>query len=486
MDFIRQLKLIDANSIALAEGHRQLTYKQLITQVEQTAAWLSQQDASVVAFHAQNSIQWVITDLACQLAGVACLPLPEFFSKEQIQHCLQSSRADLFIATNSKLLITDATQVLSEEYLHSGLNAWKINHNKVAITTLPSGTGKITFTSGSTGQPKGVCLSNEHQWQVAMSLAEVINIQRPKHLCILPLATLLENIAGVYTPLLCGGEVIIPAPQESGLSGSSDLNLAALTRCISDHQPHSLILIPQLLSALITGCEQGWHPPPSLKFVAVGGAKVDAQLIDQARDYGIPVYEGYGLSECGSVVALNTPQAEKKGSAGRVLPHCDVNIVDGEIHVSGASFLGYLNQPESYYPDNVATGDLGTVDDEFLNISGRSKTLIITSFGRNISPEWIESKLLAKYWLQQCAVVGEAQSHLSALLLAPDTISNQLIDQWLTKVNQELPDYARVLSWLRLPDDQWAHLLTANGRPKRQLIEQKLADDINHLYQQIA
>jgi long-subunit acyl-CoA synthetase (AMP-forming) len=302
-------------------------------------------------------------------------------------------------------------------------------------------------------------------------------------LCLLPLATLLENVAGVYAPLLSGGEIILPDAATRGLSGSSGLDLRALLRCIDAARPHSMILLPQLLRALVGACEQGWNPPSSLRFVAVGGARISAELVILARRCGIPVYEGYGLSECGSVVALNAPAQDRLGSVGCVLPHCSVDVDDGELVVTGASHLGYVGEPGSWHPRRVATGDLGTVDTAgFVRVSGRKKSVLISSYGRNISPEWVESELLAQPLLSHCAVVGEGRPFLSAVIGAPDAVGDERIEQWLVTVNRRLPDYARVGAWLRLEPLLWAALLTPNGRPRRADIERVLAADIEQLY----
>ena len=85
------------------------------------------------------------------------------------------------------------------------------------------------------------------------------------------------------------------------------LDAARLLGTLSREQPNSLILVPELLQVLVVAAERGWQPPASLQFVAVGGAKVSRELLERADAAGIPVYEGYGLSECASVVCLNTP-----------------------------------------------------------------------------------------------------------------------------------------------------------------------------------
>ncbi len=119
-----------------------------------------------------------------------------------------------------------------------------------ASVSMPTGTNKITFTSGSTGTPKGVCLSNESQWQVARSIDCAFQQDEVNHLCILPLSTLLENIAGIYAPLLHGGTVQLASASARGFEGSRLVNPQALLKLINDVQPTSIILVPDLLMVL--------------------------------------------------------------------------------------------------------------------------------------------------------------------------------------------------------------------------------------------
>lgn len=469
--------------IALEDERGSLSYRQLMEKVEALALWLSGQPVSVVGLIADNSRDWVLVDLASQMAGRVCLPIPAFFSEEQTRHCLTG--VDLLISDQQSVIETPVSAE-SVSVLGTRLFAQHISQPEGRTchgeTALPDETQKITFTSGSTGNPKGVCLSLKHQWQVAQSLAEVIDIAQPRHLCLLPLATLLENIAGIYVPLLCGGRVILPDASQRGLSGSSGLDLPALLACIQQHKPNTLILLPQLLQALVVACQQGWQPPESLTFMAVGGGKVAPSLIEQARRAGLPVYEGYGLSECASVVALNTPGNDQPGSVGKCLPHCQVTVEDDEIVVSGASFLGYMGQPESWYPQAVRTSDLGSVDGTWLTIHGRKKNLLISSFGRNISPEWVESAVLAMPLMTQCVVLGDGKPNLVALVSAADAVSDEAIRDWIASVNTSLPDYARIKNWSRLETAVWQPYLTANGRPRRDLIAKDFAGLVEDLY----
>ena len=461
---------------ALLDSVQQLTYRDLAEKVSTLADWLTGQKVQVLGLHLQNCIDWVIIDLACQDAGVVCVPLPTFFSDSQIEHCLQQAGIDTLVsATNVSL---SAGDVLQCPVIDRHIQVLKIS---ALPANLPKGSQKITFTSGSTGKPKGVCLSIDHQWQVAQSLADHINMLYPRHSCLLPLSTLLENIAGVYTPMLCGGTVQI-ADDHRGLSGSSGLDSKALFNWISVSQPETLILLPQLLSAMVGAIEQGWLPPDSLHFVAVGGSRVSPSLIKQARNLGIPVYQGYGLSECGSVVALNTPREDRIDQAGKVLPHCRVHIENSEVIVDSPCHLGYLGQPESWYPKRIATGDLGSLDKGYLTINGRRKNLLISSFGRNINPEWLESELLGTGAISQCMVVGDDRPYVAALISAPKKYADDMLADRIHTLNATLPDYAQIKRWLRVPDEHWRPLMTANGRIQRSHANQQMASLINELY----
>lgn len=478
--------LIPEGAIALTSGNYRVTYSDLFAEVKQRTIWLREMKSKVVALHSGNTAEWVLIDLACQELGLVFIPLPAFFTANQIQGCLRRAGVDTLLSDKSEIPDLIDSQFSSRPYFEhlasiNAIHVWRNAHARGA--DLPLATQKITFTSGSTGNPKGVCLSTEHQWRVAQSLADAIGIRYPKHLCLLPLSTLLENIAGVYTPLLCGGEVVIPSDHERGMLGSSGLDEHALLSCINRIKPHSLILVPQLLTLLVQACVKGWQSPETIKFIAVGGGKVSPQLIQQARQLGLPVYQGYGLSECGSVVALNTPAHDSVDSVGQVLPHCEVVIENNEIVVTGSTHLGYMEDSLTWYPEKVHTGDVGRLQNGFLSIDGREKNILITSFGRNVSPEWIESVLMAKPLFSQCVVLGDAKPFLVALVTAPMSVDDDVISSWVEYCNQTLPDYARVGDWLRTTDRELQPCITANGRPQREQIKSQFNERLNQLYQ---
>ena len=218
-------------------------------------------------------------------------------------------------------------------------------------------------------------------------------------------------------------------------------------------------------------------PLPDLKFIAVGGSKVDPALITQARLMGLPVYEGYGLSECASVVSLNTPKNDKPGSVGKILPHVKTRISEGEIQIKNPGFLGYVGEDA---PEIFSTGDLGTIDEEgFLSVTGRKKNILITSYGRNVSPEWVESILLSQPAIAQAIVYGDAQPHLSALIVPSSAQAD--IQGAVNAANLRLPDYAQIKDFQVVPAFSLANdMITGTGRPRRDQILKNYAKEKSH------
>ncbi|MBL0604798.1 AMP-binding protein [Aeromonas caviae] len=455
---------------ALLGSQGELDYQSLWQQIQQLAGVLQGAGIRRLALQLDNGLPWALIDLACTWAGIVVIPVPHFFSPAQQTWLLESSGADALVGPEHKGWQAGSPLVLmAGRPDEQAVPLWR--RIPARLPELPAGTAKITYTSGTTGQPKGVCLSLEQMTAVCGSLAlRVAPARVEKHLTLLPLTTLLENLTGLYVPLLTGACSRIPSLGELGFSGSSKLDPAALAHALLRWPSHSLVLVPELLRLLLALC---LNTPVlatqlgTLRFVAVGGGKVAPELIAHARAAGLPVYEGYGLSECGSVVALNGPHGDRPGSVGLPLPHCQVTIAaDGEIMVSGSAMLGYLGE-EGETGSQIATGDLGRIDEEgYLHITGRKKNVQITAFGRNFSPEWVEAQAQLCPAIARIVIFGDGQPANVALIQPLPGSQSQLPEQ-IARLNQQLPDYARIHHWLPVALDQLPGLLTANGRPRR-------------------
>jgi long-subunit acyl-CoA synthetase (AMP-forming) len=317
----------------------------------------------------------------------------------------------------------------------------------------------------------------------------LVGVLRPlavrRHLSLLPLSTLLDNLVSVQVAPALGATVLLPSLGETGI-GYGGIDIQRMLSCIDRYSPESLLLVPELLRVLVASVTKGWRAPTNLKFIAVGGASVSPELLTAAHAVGLPAYEGYGLSECASVVALNSPAAAHKGSVGRVLPHARIRIdAAGEIHVRGATMSGYLGN-DDHAQDEVATGDLGFIDaDGFLHVRGRRKNLLITSLGRNVSPEWVERELLASGYIGQAVVFGEAKPFLSCLIYpSSPMVTAAELGAAIDAANRRLPDYAQVRRWALLPQPLRLAdgTVTSNGRTRRDVVFSRHQNLIEDLY----
>jgi long-chain acyl-CoA synthetase len=470
------------DNVALRGETNTLSYKELVLSVFSFSDWLNQTKTQSIAIYVQNSIEWIIIDLACLVSGVKNVALPEFFSNEQLINVLDTARPDIVITDSAERLsglglkFTRCSKILNLDVLQTEHN------NKVEEQHYT----KITFTSGTTANPKGVCIEMKLLENVVNGLdSRLQDVISKEHLCVLPLSTLLENIAGVYVPLIRGNTVNVLQTRSLGFNGSSNMDVSKFIDALTRINPDSVILLPQLLSILVAHTEQHGKPFFDATFVAVGGSKTPPSLIKKARRLGWPVFEGYGLSESGSVVSMNVPGLDRPGSVGKPLAHVVLKIIDGEICLQSEHFNSYLGEPD-YDQECLATGDLGCLDgDGYLYISGRKKNLIISSYGRNISPEWIESELLQSPLIAQCLVFGDAKPFCGAIIILrfPETEHSQ-IDSFVLEANKNLPDYAAVKSWFTTAEvfSYSNGLITENGRPRRQEIENRYLTQINEIY----
>jgi len=343
------------NASALWGDTLRIDYATLYAEVLYRQERLRDEQVRVIALALDNGVDAMLWDLAVLFEGLTCVTLPPFFSAAQRAHCLEQSQAERVIAEPQ----------LQAELLAAGYELrgefWCRSFN--GPSRMPAGTAKLTFTSGTTGTPKGVCLSADSFLRVARELDQASAATGPEHhLALLPLAILLENL-GCYAALYAGAVLSLPSQTTLGIQGASGIAVARL--------------------------------------------------------------------------------------------------------------LGYLGEP-AYTDQWGPSGDLGEFDPEgFLYLKGRKKHQFVTSYGRNVNPEWVESELTQRRHIAQAFVYGEAMPHNHALLWPhrPNCTDAELAAA-VAEANEALPDYAQVHQWTRLSQPFTAAngLLTANGRPRRDAI----------------
>ncbi len=483
LERIAQFATKQPQQLALADHDSILSYQDLQQEIDRIAPAVTAKRVGVLL---DNGCAWAIIDLALLKNGATCVPMPAFFSDCQLQHLIDDAGLDAIITDQPLRIIKLLQTPFPRELVVAEQKFDYFILNPSQVMPLPANTAKITYTSGTTAQPKGVCLSTEVIERVTIAVSDVVNATgQDRALSLLPLSMLLANIGGVYAPLYSGSSAFVPDLEECGMAGSTGVNPTLVVDILNRVQPTVTILVPFLLKILVEAAKRGAVLPGSLRYIAVGGAPISPLLLEQARDLGLPAYQGYGLSEAGSVVSMGVPGRENN-SAGRPLPHIKVRIADdGEIMISGNLFNGYLGQSPRT-EDEWPTGDTGFLDNNGdLHITGRKKTSFATAHGRKLAPEWIESELISHPSIAQAVLFGEGR-HFNTAIVVPNCISAApKIEEVIEVLNHTLPDYARVGNWI-IADEPFSirnGLANGAGTLNRHAIEAKYSSQIEKIYQ---
>lgn len=457
----------DAGRLAFRDQGESLDYAALARRVAGAAEKLRSLPQRFGLLGA-SSIDWLVTDLAAWATGKELVSLPHFFSDAQLAHIVADAGLETVVAA-------------ADQFERAGrLAGHVVQMPRADADWRPAEmTGlRIVYTSGSSGTPKGVLLGADQMRHSSAALLQVSGAQADdRHLSVLPYALLLEAICGIYLPILAGGSCVIAADIVQAQGAEIGVRLGETA---ARERSTTSVLVPQLLQAWTIMASVGRvQVPDSLRFVAVGGAAIPDAIAVRAWEVGIPVHEGYGLTECCSVVAVNRPGARRAGTVGKPLPGCDLRVAeDGEIVVRGPAVAqGYLGRKDGPVDAEWRTGDLGRIDaDGYLCVSGRKDNLIVTANGRNVTPEWVETMLLADPRIARCVVLPAPDGQLS-VLIEPSSLaavwfakaSEARLADLIDTLTDAAPDYARPRRIALLPPDGFtaAGLLTANGRPRR-------------------
>lgn len=462
---------------ALCDGALSLSYADLFERVAGCARALRDFPRRV-GVHAENGIEWVIADLALTATGITLVPLPTGYSDAQLAHIC----ADAGVGA----VLHDAANKSDAE--RTGLPAAALETiTRSGATVLPArsiadegAADRIIYTSGTTGRPKGVRIGTAQMRFMTSALARAIGARESdRYMSVLPFALLLEQLCAIHVPFAVGGSVHLATGVAEAAARGCPGDVAGAA---ADIRPTVTVLVPELLRIWLAGLgggegATGSPVPESLRLVAVGGAPVAPALARAAWQAGIPVHEGYGLSECTSVVALNRPGARMAGTVGRPLDGVDVEIAgDGEIVVRGPSVMqGYVggSDPEGHW----STGDIGRRrEDGTLEVLGRRDSVIVTGFGRNVSPEWIEAMLCADPRIARAAVVPDGGGGLAAIVLPTragaawlETVSGLDRLAAVARLCADAPDYAvpRVAVFMKPEEAAAAGVIDPSGRIDR-------------------
>ena len=462
IDLLQRRVALDRERPALQYKHQghfaTWTWSELQRAVLQTANRLLEQGVAVgdrVAQISENRVEWILVDLATQLVGAIHVPMHAPLTGPQLAQQLNDCEPRVvFLSSDAqvdKLADTAHEVPCSPSYLvfdadiptanRMSCQAFTVSTDELpdhraekvaqrATHITPRSVATILYTSGTTGTPRGVVLTQANITSNALAASSAFKYgQSDRRINFLPLSHIFARTCDLYTWLAVGNQLILAESRET-----------IVADCQAT-QPTVLNGVPYFFDKIYRSlCEQGLQRQTgvvrallggAIRFCCSGGAPLPVHLFDFYLEQDVPVLEGYGLTETSPVITMSTEQFAKRGAAGKAIDGVDIKIAeDGEILTRGPHVMqGYYQRPaetEKIIRDGwLCTGDLGHLDtDGFLFVTGRKKELIVTAGGKNIAPASLEALLTQDPLVMQAMVVGNRRNYLTALIV-PDIAALQ-------------------------------------------------------------
>ncbi len=421
----------------------------------------------------------------------------------------------------------------------------------------PDDPAMVVYTSGTTGAPKGALLSSRNVLDGSQAfVAQMGAGPSDTVLSYLPLCHVAEKLFGLLFPLTAGATVHFGEAIETVQADLVEVSptvflgvpriwekmhaLVQVKMQDASWLKRTLFKVFTRLGARIrerehNGQRRWWGPLVwfigdllvyrplqerlglrRCRFAISGAAPISPELITWFDSVGIRIYEGYGQTECSGGSHVNIAGARRVGTVGRAIPGVECRLAeDGEVLVRGSSiFLGYLNQPrataEVLGEDGwLHTGDIGEIDaDGFLRITGRKKELIITSGGKNLSPERIQNALKNSPYIKDAVAIGDRRNFVTALIqVDPETVADwalrrkiaftsytdltqrpevqKLIAQEVDRANEQLARVEQVRAFRLLPREmtQDAGEVTATQKVRRKAVLEAYSRLVEEMYE---
>jgi long-chain acyl-CoA synthetase len=504
----------------------EFTWAQVDDQARRMAAALQAlgcEQGDRVALLAKNCAEWVIADLAIMLAGLVSVPLYPLQSAESIDYVLRHAQCKVIILGKlddlAKLepgIPADVIRIampyptLTAQYgWQALLAAYQPLRDEHAQS--PEAMLSILYTSGTTGQPKGVMLSaRAFAYAGSQSVKELQITEQDKYFSYLPLSHAAERFLVEMNALYSGGQV---AFVESLETFASDLRhvrpsvFFSVPRLWTRFQQGVLEKLPQaklalllripLIGTLLARKIRNGLGLDRARILVSGAAAIPPALLEWYQAIGMTICEGYGMTEHMAYGCFNRPGQVRFGTVGRPMPGNELRIADsGEILLRCPSLmLGYYLEPEktaeTISDGWLHTGDKGEVDATgYLKITGRVKDIFKTSKGKYIAPVPIEGEIAKNLWVEQVCLMGSNMDQPLALIeLSPAAreLDRQLLAaellQTLQQLNAQLAAHER-LSHFVLVSEAWTvdnGCMTPTMKIRRNVLEARFADQLTAL-----
>lgn len=490
-----------------------------------------------VAVGLRNGLAWVALDLAGLASGLAVVPLYVDDNAENQAYCVADSEARLVVVENARLANALARAGVDPARIVA-LRAdpgegWRTVAEYLPAADLPfaarpvepGALATICYTSGTAGRPKGVMLSHGNILaNVQGCRATGMGRADDRFLSFLPLSHMFERTGGYYLPLALGAQVVFArgiAQLADDLAGQAPTAIFAVPRVLERLAARIRSSVAQSAwrRALLERCaaagarvESGgagaidWLTMPllrrivgrpvlarlggRLRLAVVGGAAMDPAIARFFIGLGLPVLQGYGMTEASPVVSVNALGDNDPETVGRPLANVEVRIGEGgEILVRGPSvMLGYWRDAaataRAIDRDGwLHTGDLGQWRDGRLAIRGRLKDVLVLSNGEKLPPQEVELAILGDESFEQLMLVGEGRPFLTLLAVTRETDERELV----RRANERLkafPRYVRVRRAIVAPEPWTVEngLLTPTLKIRRERVQQRFAPQIEAVY----
>jgi long-chain acyl-CoA synthetase len=454
-----------------------------------------------VAILSENRPEWAITDYACLTACCADVPVYPTVPSKQVEYILNDSGAVAAFVSDAEQLakileirdrlpalrhviafdpglaqdgVLSLDELLARDTGRGSSAEWK----KQALSVTPDDLVTLIYTSGTTGNPKGVMLTHGNLTSNVVSGLEALDLRESDEcLSFLPLAHVFERMAGHYCMLAAGvainyaeridtvsadmverrPTVVLAVPRlyekiysrvlEAAQSGSGLRRRIFLwAKRTAEHwvqltlggEPTSSSLaFKKAVADRLVFSKLRARTGGRIRFFVSGGAPLSADIAKFFHAAGLPILEGYGLTETSPVIAVNTFRHTRLGTVGLPIEGVEVRIApDGEILTRGPNVMrGYYHMPEATAEVLESdgwfhTGDIGELDtDGYLKITDRKKDLIVTSGGKNIAPQPIENLLKTNRFVLNAVMLGDGRKY-PIMLVVPEIAA---LAAWATR-----------------------------------------------------
>jgi long-chain acyl-CoA synthetase len=508
--------------------------------------------------------EWLLAELAIARAGAVVVPIYPSSSADECAWVIGDSGAVVVVCENAQqaakvaqvradvpalreVVLIDGEGLTLESLRTRGGDHAELQRRSAAVR--PDDPGLIIYTSGTTGRPKG-CVLTHRNLTSCCHVCDALGVLAPDDVVylFLPLAHVFAQVialaaagAGAVVTYCSGGggaaimgdlaatsPTLVPSVPRifekvyamvGGLVPAELRDRAVAAGLAVRDLPTAGRPVPGELQAAFDRADEQLFSKVRAAFggavrqAICGAAPVATEILQFFHAAGLPVMEGYGLSESTAIGTLNTPDALRIGTIGRPVPGCEVRIADdGEIHMRGPHiFAGYWQNPEATAETLVdgwlRTGDLGAVDEDgFVTITGRKKDIIITAGGKNLSPAKVENDLRGSCWISQAVMHGDRRPFPVALItldaeaiipwaqqqglpsdigsLAAHPTVLALIQGVVDDVNARYAKVAQIKKFAILDRDLSVEAgeLTPTLKVKRRVVDERYADVLEMLY----